>query len=281
MTQVQVFDISRRLGCLRRAAVLAASGLGLWFGGPACAGPRVASLDSCADQYVLALSPRSAIVGLSFRARAEDSYMAAAARGLPRRRATLESLLAIQPQLVVRSWGGEANLVRRLESRGVLVLHLADAHDFAGVRANIRLTAQAVGDPLRGEGLIRSMDARLAGVRPSGRRVAYLTPGGATAGPGTFVDALLRAAGLRNAETRPGYRLLSLERLALSPPVAWVLGFFDAGLLERDWWSPARSSVFDAVRRRQTLASLPGRLLSCPAWFAAEGVESLANDSSL
>ena len=32
--------------------------------------PRVVSLDQCADQYVLALSERTAIAGLSFRAEA-------------------------------------------------------------------------------------------------------------------------------------------------------------------------------------------------------------------
>lgn len=38
----------------------------------AWAAPRVMSLDSCADQYVLALAPREAIVGLSHRAVAPD-----------------------------------------------------------------------------------------------------------------------------------------------------------------------------------------------------------------
>lgn len=243
----------------------------------ALAAPRVVSLDQCADQYVLALSPRSAIAGLSFRADAGDSFLAAQAKGLPKRRATLESLLAIQPQVVVREWGGDAQLVRRLQARGVQVATLADASDFEGVRRNIRETAKALGEAARGEALIQSMDRELAeaGRRPSGKMVAYLTPGGATAGPGTLVDALLRAAGLRNAEPGPGYRTLSLERLALAPPEALVLGFFDAFSLGRAWWSPARSGPMQAARGR-ALASLPGKVLSCPAWFAADGALTLA-----
>ena len=239
--------------------------------------PRVVSLDQCADQYVLALSPRTAIAGLSFRAEAGDSYLAAQAKGLPKRRATLESLLAVQPELVVREWGGDAQLVRRLQARGVRVMTLADATDFDGVRANIRLAAKALGEPARGEALIRAMDRDLsqAGARPSGKTVAYLTPGGATAGPGTLVDAMLRAAGLRNAEPGPGYRTLSLERLALRPPEALVLGFFDAFSLGRAWWSPARAGPMQAARGR-ALASLPGKVLSCPAWFAADGALTLA-----
>jgi iron complex transport system substrate-binding protein len=261
---------------MRRLA--AAAGLCLSLAVPAGAAPRVVSLDQCADQYVLALSPRPAIAGLSYRAQAGDSYLAAQARGLPRRRDTLESLLAVQPRLVLRTWGGDAGLTRRLEAHGIRVVTLPDAHDFDGVRANMRLAARAVGDPARGEALIRSMDAKLAaaGARPSFRRAAYLTPGGATAGRGTFVDALLAAAGLRNAETRPGYRLLSLERLALSPPEAVVLGFFDAFSLDRTWWSPARSGVMQAAGRERAIASLPGAVLSCPAWFAADGVLTLS-----
>jgi iron complex transport system substrate-binding protein len=239
--------------------------------------PRVVSLDQCADQYVLALSPHAAIAGLSYRAEAGDSYLADAAKGLPKRRTTLESLLATQPQVVVRSWGGDAQLVRRLEDRGVRVTTLKDATDFDGVRANLREAAVALGEQAKGEALIQAMDRDLAvaGRRPSGKTVAYLTPGGATAGPRTLVDAMLRAAGLRNAEQGPGYRTLSLERMALQPPEALVLGFFDAFSLDHAWWSPARTGPMQAARGR-AIAKLPGAVLSCPAWFAAAGVLTLA-----
>ena len=258
-------------------SLLIAAALALTSTTFALGAPRVVSLDQCADQYVLALSPRSAIAGLSFRAEGGDSYLAAQAKDLPKRRATLESLLTVQPEVVVREWGGDAQLVRRLEARGVRVTTLADATDFDGVRANIRQAANALGEPERGEALIRGMDRDLAraGERPSGKTVAYLTPGGATAGPGTLVDAILRSAGLSNAEPGPGYRTLSLERLALQPPEALVLGFFDAFSLGRAWWSPARSGPMQAARGR-ALASLPGKVLSCPAWFAADGALTLA-----
>ena len=86
---------------------------------------------------------------------------------------------------------------------------------------------------------------------------------------------MLTAAGLRNTETRPGYRVLSLERLALAPPQALVLGFFDAFAVDRTWWSPVRNGVMRASQTR-ALASLPGAVLSCPAWFTADGVLTLA-----
>lgn len=258
-------------------AILCAT-LALCRTGPAAAAPRVASLDQCADQYVLALSPRDAIVGLSYRSEGGDSYLAPLAKGLPKRRDTLESLLAVQPQLVVRYWGGDARLIRRLEAHGAQVITVGEAHDFSGIRANIRKVALAMGRTEAGEALILGMDRKLraAGAAPTHRVVAYLTPGGASAGPGTLVDAILNAAGLDNQERRPGYRVLSLERLALSPPSLLVLGFFDAFALDRAWWSPAHGGVMRATAHRRALAKLPGSILSCPAWFTADGAQSLA-----
>jgi iron complex transport system substrate-binding protein len=55
------------------------------------------SLDSCADQYVLALAPREAVVGVSPRADAPDSFLRAKAAGLPQRRTTLEPCWARVP----------------------------------------------------------------------------------------------------------------------------------------------------------------------------------------
>jgi iron complex transport system substrate-binding protein len=258
--------------------LVSAAGLVLALAGGASAAPRAASLDACADQYVLALSARGDIAGLSYRAEAGDSYLAARARGLPKLRASLESLLAAKPEVVLRYWGGDAALSRRLQAHGIRVVTLTDAKDFNGVEANIRAASVALGNRAGGEALIADMDRKLAQAarRPSGRTVAYLTPGGFTTGPGTLVDAMVRAAGLRNGETRPGYRVLSLERLAFAPPQALVLGFFDGFALERAWWAPARHALMREAGRRRALASLPGAVLSCPAWFAADGVLALS-----
>jgi iron complex transport system substrate-binding protein len=238
----------------------------------------VLSFDQCADQFVLALSPRAAIVGLSTRADDADSRLRARARGLPRRRVDLETALAVRPQVVVRYWGGDPRLVRALQARGVRVVTIDEAADFAGVRANVRKVAVALGAPARGEVVIARMDARLARAAGAwrGKQALYLTPSGVTAGAGTLVDAVLKAAGMTNAEKRPGYQTLSLEALALDPPAAVVLGFFDTFQLAGDSWGPGRHQVMKAVVRDRTVASLPGATLGCPDPSAAEAAELLA-----
>ena len=238
----------------------------------AAAAPRVASLDQCADQYVLALSPRARIVGLSPRALNEDSYLRARARGLPIVRATLESLLLRGPQVVVRSWGGSPELLRELADRGVRIVPLDDAANFPGVARNIRRVASALETHSAGEALIDRMNATLAAASDAwgGRRALYLTPGGATSGKGTLIDAMLAAAGLRNAATGEGYREVSLESLAVRPPDALVLGFFDPALLARQPWSLGRHRVIRRLAARKALVSLPAAELGCPGWFAAD-----------
>ena len=236
------------------------------------------SLDQCADQYVLALSPRASIVGLSTRADDADSRLRDLARGLPRRRIDLESALAAEPQAVVRYWGGDPRLVRALESRGVAVVTIGEAAGFADVRRNIRAVAAALDRRPQGEALIGDMDARLRRAAGAwrGTRALYLTPSGVTAGSGTLVDAVMRAAGMTNAEARPGYQTVSLEGLALDPPKTVVLGFFDTFQLAGDSWGPGRHEVLKRVVRERAAASLPGSMLGCPDWGAAQAAELLA-----
>jgi iron complex transport system substrate-binding protein len=246
--------------------------------GPASAAPRVYALDQCADQYVLAMAPRADIVGLSHRSDDADSYLAPAARGLPKRRAALEPILASRAQLVVRYWGGDPMLTRALERRGVRVVTIDDANDFAGVRADVRKVATALGRPARGEALVAGMDARLAAARGAGRgrSALYMTSGGFTAGKDTLIGAMLSAAGLDNLARRPSFTAVPLERMALTPPTALVLGYFDTAALATQRWAFGRHHLVRRIARERTLARLPSSVLGCPAWFAADAPAILA-----
>ena len=245
--------------------------------GPAEARPlRIMSLDQCGDQYALALAP-DAQLALSPRADDPDSWMRAAALGHHRVRPTLEAAIGFQPDVVVRYWGGDARLLSRLEARGVRVVTIADATDFAGVRDNVREAARALGDRASGEALIARMDARLAEASPAAgtakRPALYLTAGGFTAGAGTLMDAILGAAGLANLATRPGFAPVSVERIVLWRPARFVLGFFDQA--RGDWRGPGRHPAVRRAAKGRVMASLPASTLTCPAWFAADAAAML------
>ncbi|HWE98562.1 MAG TPA: ABC transporter substrate-binding protein [Caulobacteraceae bacterium] len=257
------------------AGVLAASCLPAT---PLVAAPRVVSLDQCADQFVLALSPREAIAGLSTRARDADSHMRAAAVGLPQRRADAESLLLARPQVAIRWWGGDPRLMRGLERRGVRIVQLEDASDFAGVRRNIRAAAAALDQRARGEALVAAMDGELAASRGAwrGRRALYLTSGGVVAGPGTLMHAILGAAGLADAAPAPGFSDVQAERLILEPPPAIVTGYFDRRSLAGFHWGATVSPPVRRALAGRIIADLPADLVGCPAWFAADAAVRIA-----
>jgi len=260
-----------------------ATALGCLVGAsPAAAAPRVMSLDSCADQYVLALAPRETVVGLSPRAQAPDSFLRAEARGLPRRRTTIEAVLGARPDIVVRQWGGDPRLVAAMGRRGIRTVSLDDVADFDGVRANVRRVAMALDRQAAGEALLARMDGKLARAAGAGRgrRAFYLTPGGYTAGSGTMIDAMFRAAGFANAATGPYFSPAPLERMVLAPPQAVVLGFFDLTRAGADRWGPGRHAALRKATQGRVVASLPGAMLGCSAWFAADGAERLAQATS-
>jgi iron complex transport system substrate-binding protein len=245
---------------------------------PAAPPPAVYSLDQCADQYVLALAPRASIVGLSMRATNPDSYLAARAAGLPRRRASVESVLAARPKIVVRYWGGEARMTRALERRGIRVVTIADATSFPAVGGEVRRVAAALGQTQAGEILVARMQAKLAASHGAwgGAGALYLTSGGQTAGKGTLIDAMLAAAGLANLGGGQGFHAVSLERLVLHPPHAIVAGFFDRTSAAGQHWSPGGRRFIARLVARRTLVSLPASILACPAWFAADAPRAIA-----
>jgi iron complex transport system substrate-binding protein len=240
--------------------------------------PAVYSLDQCADQYVLALAPRASIVGLSKRATNADSYLAVSAAGLPQRRATMESVLAARPRVVVRYWGGEARMQGALARRGIELVTIDDAVSFDGVAADVRKVAAALEARRAGARLVARMRARLAVSRGAwgGAGALYLTSGGQTAGKGTLVDAMLGAAGLTNLAGGTGYHAVLLERLVRDPPSAIVAGFFDAWSAARQYWSPGRNRLVGRLVARRAIVSLPPAILACPAWFAADAPLAIA-----
>ena len=243
--------------------------------GAAQASPRVLSLDGCADQFVMALAARDSIVGVSHRADDPDSWLRTRAAGLPVRRASFESVWAARPTVVVRYWGGEPRLLRALGGRGVRVVTVEDATDFAGVRANVARVAGALGREAEGRRVLARMDADLQAARGAwrGREALYLTPGAYTAGSGTLVDALLRAAGMRNAERGAGFRPAPLEQVVLRPPAAVVRGFWDTARFSR--WQLGRHGGLRRALNGRTAADVPGAMLGCPGPMAAHGARLL------
>lgn len=240
-------------------------------------GRGVVSLDYCADQFVLGLADRENILAVSPNARSSFSYMRAAAHGLPVVRPRAEDVLALKPDLVVRSYGGGVNAQAFFQRAGVPVLQIRSANNLDGVRAMIRHAARGLGVPQRGELLITKMNQRLQAAQayPPHTHALYVTPAGYTTGPGTLVHSLFTAAGLDNFETRAGWHPIPLERLAYEIPDMIALATFGVSANHDDAWTAFRHPV--AHRTMSTVPTMPldGATTSCGGWFVADAVVGL------
>ncbi|GAM97585.1 vitamin B12 ABC transporter [alpha proteobacterium U9-1i] len=260
--------------------ILCALGALAVFASPAFAAPRrVVSLDYCADQFVLALADRAQIAALSRGSQRDDSYFRDRARGVRQTRGTLEEVLALAPDLIVRSWGGPWDAQRVYARFDVRVLQVGDAVDFAAARADVTDAARVLGHPARGAAIAADLDARLARLAaqaPSSRpAVMYLSAGGAVAGRGTMVDALISAAGGRNVRTEESWRVMPLEQMVDTPPALIALGFFDHGRTGMNAWLPGRHVAVQRALANARTVSLPLAAISCEAWTAIDAAERI------
>ena len=240
---------------------------------------RIVSLDYCADQYVLRFADRNAILAVSPDAAKRFSYMRAHASGVPTVRPRAADVLALKPDLVVRSYGGGPEVVSFLEELGVPVVQIGFPQTLAEVREEVVRLGSVLGAEQEARRIAEDMQRRLAALPPregAAPVALYMTPGGVTSGEGTLVHEILRAAGLANFQDRPGWNALPLERLAYERPDVIAAAFYEGAGGSTDSWSAARHPVARAQLSDGPVVPLDGAWTSCGGWFLIDAIEALA-----
>lgn len=187
---------------------------------------HIVSLNLCADQLLLALADREQIAALTQYSRdAEMSFYAPKAQSYPISRGTAEEVLAISPDLIIASPFRRTTTLALLQNRGMRRVDIKETKNLADIYANIRIVADAIGHPQRGEALIRKMEADLnrlsASAQGAQRTAAYYQRRGFLTGTGTLLDDILARVGLINlAKTlnRPPLSRVSLEEIIAARP---------------------------------------------------------------
>ncbi len=187
-------------------------------------------------------------------------------------RASAEAVLAFDPDLVLAApWGARAALAV-LERHAVTVLRVDLPNDFAGIRAETRRVAAALGVTPRGEALLAGMDSRLAAAdrhAPAERpRALIWEPRGYSAGASSLGNAVLLAAGYANAAPSGGRR--GLESLLADPPALLVVPSRSA------YPSLATDLLEHPALRALPRVEIPPALTLCPGPWTAAAVTLLA-----
>ena len=199
---------------------------------------------------------------------------------------SVESIVALKPDLVLAAEINSPELVKQLEDLGLTVYYLKNPKTLEEMYVNLEIVAQLMGqDPTK---LTDSLKARVAAVdekiMPLNSRPSVFYEIDATDpakpytyGPGTFGDLLITRAGGSNigSELTDPYPQISLEQIVVSNPSIILLGDSLYGataesVLARPGWE-----TIEAVKSKQ-IFPIDDNLISRPGPRLVDGLEQLA-----
>ena len=128
--------------------------------------------------------------------------MPGADAGIPVNHGSAEDIAALDPDIILTGSFVPPVISRIAAMRGIRLVQVPEANDFAAVRALTLATGEALGAQGRAQALVRAMDAKLAWLaeHPVQKRPGIIvwSGDGGTPGAGTMSDAIINAAGGRN-----------------------------------------------------------------------------------
>lgn len=244
--------------------------------------PKAVSLDYCADQFILSLADRDQIMALTTEATESHSFYRKQARGLPLFRATAEEVLQMAPDIVIRNWGGYS-MLPLLARANIAVASSTYGTGPEALYQNMRVIGKALGQGERAEEKILDHKRRWAALEQKltnseGRklRAAYIAPGGVTAGKNTFVNDIIKLAGLASLSEEfglVGWQTLPLEALVQHPPDIIIGSFFNQENIHVSHWSLSRHDRVRNMLDSIPTIFVPGRYLSCNGIFSVDAAE--------
>ena len=246
---------------------------------------RVASINLCTDQLLLALADPDEIASLSPFARDPAlSYLADRAKDFPQNRGDGENIVALDADLVLTGNFDSRYTRELLAAKGVAFDVVKPWVDFPHGEAELRAFALRLGHPERGETLIEAIEKALANLRDIRREIpprtimvlqrrGYVFHAGLTA-------EIAERAGLRDAAPAAGVSkagFVSLEALVAARPDYLIVSDEDQGAEDEGealLFHPALRDLYPPSRR----LVVPDRLSICdgpstPALIAALGEE--------
>jgi iron complex transport system substrate-binding protein len=244
---------------------------------------RIASLNKCADQILVALVDPARIASVSPIAADEFSFLAERLRTIPANSGRGESILVSNADLVLA--GAFESHVRRhlLARQGFEVVVLDPWKTIADGRRQIRSLSRRLDAEAQGERLIAAIDAALARSRaivPAPRSVLILQRRGYTPGDASILTELIRHMGLVAYSDRLGLPhggTVPLERLVLDPPDYILMSGSEGRDVDQGsvlLWHPALLAAVPPERRLY----VPANLTICGGPSTPVAIDTLADE---
>jgi len=195
---------------------------------------RVVSVGGALTEIVYALQAQAALVGVDTTSQHPEPARALTRVGY-QRSLSAEGILSLSPDLMlITDDAGPPEVLDQVRGAGIEILTLSSDHDLDGVRERIRTLAERFDRHEAGERLVARIDTRMhalrrrvdaSPIRPTAVFLLGASPGSSMAsGTGTAADAMLHAAGARNAfDTFSGYKAVGAESLIAASPEAIVV----------------------------------------------------------
>ena len=270
-----------------RAPILLTDGLGrqVQLAAPA---QRVVSLAPSNTEILFAIGAGSQVVGRDefsdFPAEANSIQSVGGSMG----EYSTETILALQPDLVLAAEINPPELVRALEGLGLRVYYLSNPVMLEGMYANLENVGQLTGRGSEAAALIRSLRGRVSAVDEkistvSDKPVVFYEidatdPGKPyTYGPGTFGDQLIQRAGGLNVagNLQDAYPQVSLEQIVVARPEVILLGDAQFGTTIQSVQARAGWDQLPAVLNGR-IHPFDDNLVSRPGPRLVDGLEQLA-----
>lgn len=238
---------------------------------------RVVSIDFCADQYALKLLPKNRILALSNNADKHFSYMRDKAVNLLKIKPTAEDIILLEPDLIIRSYGGGPYATSTFEKAGIPVLQIPFVDNIEGIQNTIRVIAARLGVQDLGEEIISEMIFRLNNIKKSNSKktALYMTPSGATGGSDTLINEIFIRANLENFYKKKGWGSIPLENLAYKDPSV-VAGSFFTEKQNTFMWSAMRHPIARKQIINNHIVMIQSALTACAGWYVVDAIEAIA-----
>ena len=196
--------------------------------GASFASMRVASLNLCTDELLLALAAPEQIVSVTHLAHEpQETVLWRQARRYPQNDGSLLSVVGRKPDLVVTMGGGARDRARIARRLGIRILDLPYPQGLADVEKAIATVANALGRPDAG----RQWPSRIAALKGTQPRrmpdTIWLGGGGRSVQATGLAADWMRLAGFRQRQL-VGDRV-SLEQLLVRPPAILLRSDYRSG----------------------------------------------------